>query len=144
MTDSNNTLQCFSALLAKKKLKLTRERREIYAEVSRLKGHFDSDGLYQLLSKQKSGIARGTVYRTIPLLLESGVIQKSVGEGKKEFFERKSVKGHHDHLVCIGCRKIVEFHCEEVEKLQDKICEKYGYEIAFHDHRIFGYCRDCR
>lgn len=132
------------ALLAKKNLKLTQERRRIFEKVSHFQGHFDADALYHSLEKEHAGIARGTVYRTIPLLLESGVIQKSVGEGKKEFYERKNRKGHHDHMVCIVCRKVVEFHCEEIEKLQDEVCAKHGFTIAFHDHRIFGYCKNCR
>ena len=138
------TLEKFTDLLSKKNLKLTRERKRIYEEVSRLNGHFDTDSLYQTLCKEDTGIARATVYRTIPLLLECGILQKSVGEGKKEFFERSNRKGHHDHLVCIGCRKIVEFRNDEVEALQEKICAKYGFRSAFHDHRIFGYCSHCK
>jgi Fur family transcriptional regulator, ferric uptake regulator len=134
----------FQQLLEKKHLKMTEERKFIYDRISHLNGHFNADSLYDSLKKENAGIARGTVYRTIPLLLESGVIQKSVGEGKREFFERKSHKGHHDHIVCISCRKIVEFHCDEIEALQDKVCAQYGYKVAFHDHRIFGYCKDCQ
>lgn len=134
----------FQTLLEDKGLKYTFERKFIFEEVSRLKDHFDADSLYERFKKRGLRISRDTVYRTIPLLLESGMIQKSVGEGKREFFERTSAKGHHDHIVCVRCQKIIEFKCDEIEKLQDAICEEHGFKLIFHDHRLFGYCRDCQ
>ena len=136
--------QEFEKLLQKKGLKFTYERKTIFEEISKLKEHFDADSLYERFKKKGLRISRDTVYRTIPLLLESHVIQKSVGEGHRDFFERTSGKGHHDHILCVRCGKIIEFKCEEIEVLQDKICEKYGFELTFHDHRLFGYCKDCQ
>ena len=144
MQTSPRNEQEFQALLEKKGLKYTFERKSIYERISRLKGHFNADSLYESFKKENSRIARGTVYRTIPLLLESGVIQKSVGEGKREFFERKGAKTHHDHMMCLKCHRFIEFQCEEIEKWQDKVCQKYGFELSFHDHRLYGYCRQCR
>ena len=138
------TLANFEELLKKKNLKLTRERRHIFDTVVHRRGHFDADSLYDSIKQDNDRVARGTVYRTIPLLLESGVIQKSVGEGHRDFFESKKGKTHHDHMVCIGCQKVIEFHSEEIEQAQDRACEKYGFKLAFHDHRLFGYCRDCQ
>ena len=137
-------LQEFEKLLQKKGLKFTHERKTIFEEVSRLKEHFDADSLYERFKKKGLRISRDTVYRTIPFLLESHVIQKSVGEGHRDFFERTSGKGHHDHILCVRCGKIIEFKCEEIEELQDKICDKYGFKLTFHDHRLFGYCKDCQ
>ena len=134
----------FEAYLEKKGLKYTRERRRIFEKVNHLSGHFDSDGLYEILRKEDKSIARGTVFRTIPLLLESGVIQTSVGKGKGEFFERSSSKGHHDHIICVGCGKVIEYHCEEIENQQAKICEKYDVELLFHDHKLYVRCVKCR
>jgi len=133
----------FRQLLESKGLKFTRERRELIQEVLRLKTHFDSDGLHELLKSKGSQISRDTVYRTIPLLLECGVIQKSVGDGRREYFERTSVKGHHDHMVCIECGKIIEFHSDLIEKIQNEVCSEYGFRLIFHDHRLFGNCKDC-
>jgi len=133
----------FQELLEKKGLKFTRERRELIQEILRLKTHFDADGLHDLLKSKGSQISRDTVYRTIPLLLECGVIQKSVGDGRREYFERTSVKGHHDHMVCIACGKIIEFHSDLIEKIQTEVCSEYGFKLVFHDHRLFGHCKDC-
>ena len=134
----------FESFLEKKGLKVTRERRSIYEKVQSLSDHFDGEKLYEILRKDRSNIARGTVFRTLPLLLESGVIQLSVGKGKGEFFERTSSKKHHDHILCVGCGKVIEYHCEEIEELQDKICKKYDVELLFHDHKLFVRCAKCR
>ena len=68
------------------------------------------------------------------------------GNGPKlhEFFERIGAKGHHDHMVCTRCGKIIEFQCAEIEKSQDKVCEQYGFKLSFHDHRLFGFCKECQ
>jgi Fur family ferric uptake transcriptional regulator len=144
MLNDSRKLAGFKSHLAQKNLKLTRERECIYDRVMHLKGHFDTESLYELLTKEKSGIARGTVFRTIPLLLESGVIQTSVGKGKGEFFESTSSKNHHDHIICVSCGKVIEYFCEEIEKLQSKICEKYNVELLFHDHKLYVRCAKCR
>ncbi len=144
ISDLKEGAKRFQTLLEEKGLKYTFERQAIFDEVARLKQHFDADGLYHRFKDRGDRISRDTVYRTIPLLLESGVIQKSAGDGKKEFFERTSARGHHDHMVCIQCSKVIEFQCEEIERLQEEICEKYQFKLVYHDHRLFGKCKDCQ
>ena len=134
----------FESLLLERGLKYTYERKHIFEEVRHLKHHFDADSLYERFKKKGLRIARDTVYRTIPLLLESGVIQKSVGEGKREFYEPVGSKGHHDHMVCVRCGKIIEFHCDKIETLQEKVAKDYGFKLIFHDHRLFGACPACQ
>lgn len=136
--------QNFVTLLSQKKLKFTFERRHIFEEIEKMNDHFDADSLYDRLKKQGYRIARDTVYRTLPLLLECGTIQKSAGTGKRDYFERVSTKGHHDHMICIKTGKIIEFHSEGIEKLQDEIARKYGFKIIFHDHRIFGLSKEAQ
>ena len=133
----------FQGLLEQKGLKYTHERKLIFDEVAHFRSHFDADSLYDYLKKKGLRISRDTVYRTLPLLLESHVIQKSAGSGKREFFERIGRKGHHDHMICVNCGKIIEFQCEEIEKLQDKVAADYGFKLTFHDHRLFGSCGEC-
>ena len=137
-------LDRYKEVLKEQGLRFTRERRAILEEIAQIKSHFDTEKLYRLLVKRGSGISLDTVYRNIPLLLEAGVIQKSVGEGKGEHFERTSIKGHHDHMVCIRCGKVIEFHSSKIEKGQEEACAENEFEMVFHDHRLFGYCRGCR
>ena len=134
----------FQSLLEKQDLKYTYERQTILDEVCHWDAHFDADSLYERFKKKGMRVSRDTVYRTIPLLLESGIIQKSVGEGKREFYELTGDKGHHDHMVCVRCHEFIEFTCDEIEKLQDEVCEKHGFKLIFHDHRLFGICKKCQ
>jgi Fur family ferric uptake transcriptional regulator len=143
MKNSLSKKNPFESLLLGKKLKYTHERQSIYNTVLHLKKHFDAEALFESVKKEDPHIARGTVYRTIPLLLESGVIQNSVGVGKSEFFERKEPKGHHDHMICVTCGTVIEYHCAEIETLQETICKKYGAKLLFHDHKLFVHCRRC-
>lgn len=137
-------VQKFQDLLSRKKLKFTYERRHIFEEIEKLNEHFDADSLYDRLKKKGYRIARDTVYRTLPLLLECGTIQKSAGTGKRDYFERVSVKGHHDHMICIRTGKIIEFHSDAIEKLQEEVARQYGFRIIFHDHRIFGLSKEAQ
>ena len=139
-----NGSEQFKSLLEKRGLKYTFERKQIYEEIAHLKEHFDADSLYERFKKKGLRVSRDTVYRTLPLLLESQIIQKSAGAGKREFFERIGRKGHHDHMICVSCGKIIEFQCEDIEKLQEKICTDHGFKLTFHDHRLFGSCKDCQ
>ncbi|MBY0370958.1 transcriptional repressor [bacterium] len=131
------------ALLDSKGLKFTHERQQLLEEILKTKHHFDADSLYEILKAKGVRISRDTVYRTLPLLLECGVLQKSVGDGRREYFERVGTKGHHDHMVCIQCSRIIEFKSDEIEKIQDAVCESHGFRLIFHDHRLFGYCQSC-
>lgn len=134
----------FVGLLKEKRLKYTFERQKILEEALARRGHFDADQFYAEIKKKGLRVSRDTIYRTLPLLLECGVIQKSVGDGRREYFERPGSKGHHDHMVCIQCGKIIEFQSMEIEALQETVCKLYSFRLIFHDHRLFGHCKDCQ
>ena len=133
----------FQRVLFKQGLKCTYERRLVYEEVQKLQGHFDCEGLYELFKQKKIKVSRATVFRTVPLLLESGLVQKAIGNGKQEYFELVSGNKHHDHLMCTGCGKIVEFCSPEIERQQKKICTDNGFQLSFHEQRLFGKCSQC-
>ncbi len=140
----NNDVDRFKELLSQRGLRFTRERQELFDEVTDLKRHFDADSLYEMLKKKGSHISRDTVYRTMPLFLECGVLQKSVGDGRREYFERVDTTGHHDHMVCIGCGGVFEFKSDAIEKIQEDLCKEFQFKLVFHDHRLFGYCKKCQ
>ena len=144
MQSAKEDMNGFKEMLETKGLKCTHERKCIFDEVQRIGAHFDADKLYERFKERGERISRATVYRTLPLLLEAGVVQKSAGDGKQDFFEKTGKKGHHDHMVCLTCGKIIEFRNETIEREQDDISKKHQFKIAFHDHRIFGYCSKCR
>ena len=135
----SNYIRC----LEEQGLRYTYSRKLFFDQIVGLSGHFDADGLYEIFKKNGYRVARDTVYRNLPLLLESGVLQKSAGSGHRDFYEVAS-KGHHDHMVCVTCGKIIEFKCPPIEEWQDKMAKKLGFKLVFHDHRLFGHCRECQ
>ena len=134
----------FKYFLKERDLKYTPEREEIIEAIVKLQKHFDAEDIYQQLRKQKSDVSLATVYRTIPLLVDSGLIMETLHCREKVLYEKIYNKRHHDHMVCINCGKIIEFYNEDVEKLQDEICHKYQFIATEHRLGIKGYCKECQ
>ena len=99
--------------------------------------HPDVDELYNRVSKIDPKISIATVYRTVKLFEESGIITKHEFKGGKARYEELN-EGHHDHLIDIKSGEIIEFVDEEIEKLQKKVAEKYGYELVDHKLELYG------
>ncbi len=134
----------FKYFLKERDLKYTPEREEIIEAIVKLQKHFDAEDIYQQLRKQKSDVSLATVYRTIPLLVDSGLIMETLHCREKVLYEKIYNKRRHDHMVCINCGKIIEFYNEDVEKLQDEICHKYQFVATEHRLGIKGYCKECQ
>ncbi|KQC10209.1 MAG: Fur family transcriptional regulator [Candidatus Cloacimonas sp. SDB] len=134
----------FKYFLKERNLKYTPERKEIIEAIVKLQKHFDAEDIYQQLRRQESNVSLATVYRTIPLLVDSELIIETLHCRDKVLYERIYNKKHHDHLVCINCGRIIEFYNEEVEKLQDEICRKYQFLATEHRLGIKGYCKGCQ
>ena len=114
-----------------KGVKLTEQRKIIAKVMSESNDHPDVDELYNRVSKIDSKISIATVYRTVKLFEESGIVAKHDFKGGKARYEELS-ESHHDHLIDIKTGEIIEFVNEEIEKLQKKVAEKYGYELVDH------------
>jgi Fur family transcriptional regulator, ferric uptake regulator len=134
----------FKSFLKEYNLKYTRERKEIIEAIVTLKKHFNAEEIHQQLRKHKSHVSLATVYRTIPLLVNSGLIMETLHCREKVVYEKIYNKKHHDHLICINCGKIIEFYNEDVEKLQDEICRRYHFLPTEHRLGIKGYCQECQ
>ena len=126
-----------------KGVKLT-EQRKIIAKVmgeSKLtygeSDHPDVDELYKRVIKIDPKISIATVYRTVKLFEESGIITKHDFKGGKARYEELS-ESHHDHLIDIKTGEIIEFVDEEIEKLQEKVAQKYGYKLVDHKLELYG------
>jgi Fur family transcriptional regulator, ferric uptake regulator len=124
-------------------LKLTGVRAAVMESAEGCEGHFDADGLYEAARKRGSKVSRATVYRTLPLLVEAGLIRETLGSGDKTWYEHALGHAHHDHLECVSCGKIVEFKVDEIEALQDALCRKSGFTAVDHHLTIRGYCSSC-
>jgi Fur family ferric uptake transcriptional regulator len=127
-------------------LKMTGVREAIARAALTFEGHFDVEDLLKVLrDKEIPDAHAATVYRVLPLLVETGLLQHVlVASSERARFERTFEREHHDHLVCTECHKVVEFHFEAFEVLQRDIAERFGFELTGHVHELHGICRDCR
>ena len=121
----------------KKGLKLTDQRRLIAQVMSEAKDHPDVDELHKRVSKLDSKISIATVYRTVKLFEEAGIVAKHDFKGNKARYEEASQE-HHDHLIDVNTGEITEFVNEDIEKLQRKVAEKLGYKLIDHRLELYG------
>jgi Fur family ferric uptake transcriptional regulator len=120
-----------------KGVKLTDQRKIIAKVMTSSNDHPDVDELYNRVSKIDSRISIATVYRTVKLFEESGIVTKHDFKGGKARYEQL-MESHHDHLIDIKTGEIIEFVDEEIEKLQKKVAEKYGYDLVDHKLELYG------
>ena len=140
MSDTADTIE--QKCLAKG-VKLTEQRKIIAKIISESKSeygesdHPDVDELYNRVSKVDPKISIATVYRTVKLFEEAGILTKHDFKGGKARYEAM-IESHHDHLIDIKTGEIIEFVDEEIEKLQKKVAEKYGYKLVDHKLELYG------
>ena len=120
-----------------KGVKLTDQRRLIAKIMSNSKDHPNVDELYKRVSALDSRISIATVYRTVKLFEEAGIIAKHDFKGGKARYEELS-ESHHDHLIDIKTGEIIEFVDQDIENLQKKIAQKFGYELVDHKLELYG------
>ena len=120
-----------------KGVKLTGQRKIIAHIMSKSEDHPDVDQLYKRVTKVDPKISIATVYRTVKLFEEAGILAKHEFKGGKARYEEIS-ESHHDHLIDVKSGEIIEFVDEEIEKLQKKVADKYGYELVDHKLELYG------
>ena len=113
--------------------KILSESKEVYGS----KDHPDVDELHKRVSQLDKKISIATVYRTVKLFEESGILEKHDFKGGKARYE-SMIESHHDHLIDVKTGEIIEFVDEEIEKLQKKVAEKYGYTLVDHKLELYG------
>ena len=134
----------FEGFIRGKGCRLTGERLKLIEGIKRQRGHFNVDILVSCLKKQGLKVSRDTVYRNLPILLESGVIAQSFRTNRDTYYECAYTKNHHDHLVCRSCNKVVEFKNPAIEKSQQKVSDKNAFKLEYHYHQLIGLCKKCQ
>ena len=122
---------------AEKGVRLTDQRKIIAQVMSESTDHPDVDELHRRVSKLDSKISIATVYRTVKLFEEAGIVAKHDFKGTKARYEEISQE-HHDHLIDVNTGEIIEFVNEDIEKLQQKVAEKLGYKLVDHRLELYG------
>jgi Fur family transcriptional regulator, ferric uptake regulator len=120
-----------------KGVRLTDQRRVIAKVMSNANDHPDVDELHKRVNKIDKKISIATVYRTVKLLEESGIVEKHDFKGGKARYEQ-SPDEHHDHLIDINSGEIIEFVDKDIEDLQNKVAQKLGYKLVDHKLELYG------
>ena len=120
-----------------KGVKLTDQRKIIAKIMSESNDHPNVDELYRRVSVLDSKISIATVYRTVKLFEEAGILAKHDFKGGKARYEEIS-ESHHDHLIDVKTGKIIEFVDDEIEALQKKVAKKLGYDLVDHKLELYG------
>ena len=132
------------SVMGRRGLRSTTQRRLILDRLFEIGEHFTADDLIADVRQADSTVGSATVYRTLRMLVESGLLQEhhfADHEGTR--FELHVGDKHHDHIICMNCGKIREFEEPLIEQLQERVAEQLGFTLESHTHQLYGYCADC-
>jgi Fur family transcriptional regulator, ferric uptake regulator len=130
--------------MVKRGLRSTEQRRLIIDTLFDAGDHVTIDGLLRQVRAIDGRVGYATVYRTMKLLSESGIVQEhKFGDGFTRY-ELSDEEAHHDHLICLECGKITEFEEPSIEDLQDRVANRYGFLVKTHKHELYGVCSECQ
>jgi len=141
---TQGALEKFERFLHKKDLRLTEARAAIVEAALARQGHYPIEDLIADLKRRGIRGSKATVYRTLPLLAEAGILQPAVLAGESRSYETTFGRHHHDHLLCGRCGKVIEFEFEAFEILQREVATRYGFRLDAHHHELMGTCPECR
>jgi Fur family ferric uptake transcriptional regulator len=134
-------LERFRAFIHDRGLKSTRQRDDIASWFFAVKGHLSADQIYREIQKVSPGIGFSTVYRTMKLLCESGLVSERHFGNAEALYE--NVSSHHDHCICTSCGRIIEFENEKIEQLQQDVAARFGFRLESHKMELYGRCAEC-
>jgi Fur family ferric uptake transcriptional regulator len=140
---AHDALERFERFLQKKELRLTDARAAIVEAALARKGHYPIEDLIADLKARGIRGSKATVYRTLPLLAEAGILQPAIVAGDTKSYETTFGAEHHDHLICARCGKVIEFGFEAFEILQREVAGRYGFRLETHYHELVGTCPEC-
>ncbi len=144
MSDFHEEKEILLEYVQKSGLRRTAQRDLILEVFLSTEDHLSSEDLYWLVQKQDSSVGQTTVYRSLKLFTEAGLAREvRLGDGVT-YYEHHYKHGHHDHLICTECGKVIEFFSAEIEALQDEMAEKFKFKPTHHSLRILGLCEECQ
>ena len=139
-----SALRRFEEFLRGKDLRVTQQRREVLLLAWSTHEHFTAEQMYSWARQRGGQASRATVYRTLSLLVEGGFLAALERGQGQILYEHILGHQHHDHMICRGCERVLEFRSEEIERLQEEIAEQNNFQLVHHVLRLEGYCPKCR
>lgn len=138
---AHETLRRF--LKSSGKHRATPERFAVLDAVLQSQGHFDADGLYYRMVSDGVKVSKATVYNTLDLLQECGLVSKYRFAENTSRYEKAFGRPHHHHLICLGCGDILEFVNDRLERIQEEVCAEKRFTAQSSTLQIFGTCSRC-
>ncbi len=140
----NREIERIKWYLKEKGLKQSLKREIIASVFFGADKHFSVEGLYDIIKEQEPDISFSTVYRALKLFKKAGLAKASRFMDGVTRYEPVHPEEHHDHLICLGCGRIIEFTNKDIEKLQKGVAKVHGFELISHKLELYGYCDECK
>lgn len=138
---NSNAKEKFLAFLGTKNLRMTSQRQAIIETVFGTEEHFTADQLLEWSRARDRSVSRATVYRTLPLLTESGLVREmDFGKDHKYYDPNYAEHPNHNHIICQDCEKIVEFESEKISQIENEISHRLGFEVKTQRLQITASC----
>jgi Fur family transcriptional regulator, ferric uptake regulator len=145
VTENSRAKQKFMEFLSRKNLRVTSQRQTIIDTVFSTDQHFTAEQLLEWSRDKDKSVSRATVYRTLPLLTESGLVREmDFGKNYKFYDPNYADHPNHNHIICQDCDKIVEFESEKITKLEDEISHRLGFAIKTQRLQITATCEELK
>lgn len=137
-------LERFRHYLRDHRQPLTRQRDRVAEVVLTSDDHLSAEQIRRRLKEAGDSVGLATIYRTLDLLVQSGLVRAhDFGQGYRRF-EPMPAQAHHDHLICVRCGRVEEFAHDRLERMLPIIADEYGFQPERHRVEIYGVCRDCQ
>src|SRR5213594_2297013 len=144
-TEKPAAKQKFMEFLDQKNLRLTSQRQAIIDSVFSTEEHFTAEQLLEWSRRRDRTVSRATIYRTLPLLTESGLVREmDFGKNYKFYDPNYAEHAHHNHIICQDCERIVEFDSARIEKLENQISHRLGFSVKAHRLQITASCEELK
>lgn len=145
VTDTPCAKTKFVDFLGKKNLRMTAQRQAIIDTVFSTDKHFTAEQLLDWSRQKDKSVSRATVYRTLPLLTESGLVREmDFGKDYKYYDPNYADHPNHNHIICQDCDRIVEFESDKIDKLESEITQQLGFSIKAQRLQITGTCEELK
>lgn len=144
LTKVKYSLETICKKLQEKDYKITPQRKKILEVfIDNEQDHLSAEDIYHIVKRNYPEMGLATVYRTLDLLAELDILQKMNFDDGKARYEFSSRGGHHHHLICLKCGKVIEFNDDLLDNLEKNVLEKNKFVVLDHELKFYGHCIDC-